>query len=78
MIRCKSERTEILHGVQNVVNTVLQFISKVKSKIDTCVDYTRLALTIEIQRLRKAFIDAKNRRVKLRYATELIKDSIKL
>jgi hypothetical protein len=36
-----SERTEVLHGEQNVVNTVLQFTSRAKSRIDACVDYTR-------------------------------------
>jgi hypothetical protein len=66
-----SERTEVLHGEQNVVNTVLQFISKAKSRIDACVDYTRPSLAVEIEELRKAFLDAKRRGVKLRYVTEI-------
>jgi two-component system, OmpR family, sensor histidine kinase VicK len=66
-----SERTEVLHGEQNVVNTVLQFTSKAKSRIDACVDYTRPSLAVEIEELRNAFIDAKRRGVKLRYVTEI-------
>jgi two-component system, OmpR family, sensor histidine kinase VicK len=66
-----SERTDVLHGEQNVVNTVLQFISKAKSRIDACVDYTRPSLAVEIEELRKAFLDAKRRGVRLRYVTEI-------
>src|ERR687887_846039 len=71
-----SERTEVLHGEQNVVNTVLQFTSKAKSRIDACIDYTRPSLVVEIEELRKAFLDAKNRAVRLRYVTEITEDNI--
>jgi hypothetical protein len=42
-----SERTEVLQGEQDVVNTVLQFTSKAKNRIDACVDYTRPSLVIK-------------------------------
>jgi two-component system, OmpR family, sensor histidine kinase VicK len=71
-----TERTEVLHGEQNVVNTVLQFTSKAKSRIDACVDYTRPLLAVEIEQLRKAFLDAKRRGVKLRYITEITEDNV--
>jgi two-component system, OmpR family, sensor histidine kinase VicK len=71
-----SERTEVLHGEQNVINTVLQFTSRAKSRIDACVDYTRPSLAVEIEQLRKAFLDAKERGVKLRYVTEITEDNV--
>ena len=71
-----SERTEVLHGEQNVVNTVLQFTSKAKSRIDGCVDQTRPSLAIGIEQLRKAFLDTKNRGVKLRYVTEVNENNV--
>jgi two-component system, OmpR family, sensor histidine kinase VicK len=71
-----TERTEVLHGEQSVVNTVLQFTSKAKSRIDACVDYTRPLLAVEIEQLRKAFLDAKRRGVKLRYITEITEDNV--
>jgi two-component system sensor histidine kinase VicK len=71
-----SERTEVLHGEQNVVNTMLQFTSKAKGRIDACIDYTRPSLAVEIEQLRKAFIDAKRRGVKLRYVTEITEDNV--
>jgi two-component system, OmpR family, sensor histidine kinase VicK len=71
-----SKRTEVLHGEQNVVNTVLRFTSKAKSRIDACVDYSRPSLTIEIEQLKKAFVDAKSRGVKLRYVTEITEDNV--
>jgi hypothetical protein len=66
-----SDRTEVLKGEQNVVNTVLQFVSNAKNGIDACIDYSRPYLAIEIERLKKAFLDARRRGVKLRYVTEI-------
>ena len=71
-----SERTEVLHGEQNVINTVLQFVSKTKSRIDACVDHTRPSLAIEIEQLKKVFLDAKNRGVSLRYVTEVTENNV--
>jgi two-component system, OmpR family, sensor histidine kinase VicK len=71
-----SERTEVLHGQQNVINTVLQFTSNAKSRIDACLDYSRPSLAIEIEQLKKAFLDAKSRGVKLRYGTEVTETNI--
>jgi two-component system, OmpR family, sensor histidine kinase VicK len=70
------EGTEVFYGVDKVMNTLLQFLSKTHGKIDACVDYTRPSLAIDIQILREAFLDAKKRGIKLRYATEINKDNI--
>src|SRR5918912_913220 len=78
--RRKSKRTpqvtQIFYGVKTVVNTVLQFLNQTDNKIDACVDQTRPSLTIEIDILKEAFLDAKKRGVKLRYITEITKDNL--
>jgi signal transduction histidine kinase len=71
-----NEGTQILYGQENVVIAVLQFTSKANIKIDACVDYTRPLLAIEIEELKKAFLDAKSRGVRLRYVTEITKGNI--
>jgi signal transduction histidine kinase len=71
-----SERTEVLHGEQNVVNTVLQFTFNAKSRIDACVDYTRPSLAIGIEELKKTFLDARGRGVRLSYVTEVTEDNV--
>ena len=70
------ERTEVLHGEQNVIRIELQFFSNSGCKIDTCMNYTRPALAITTEPVRNAFIEAKKRGVKLRYLTEITKDNI--
>ena len=70
------EGTEVIYGVDTVMNTVLQFLYQTDGKIDACVDYTRPSLAIDIVILKKAFLDAKKRGVKLRYVTEITKDNI--
>lgn len=67
---------EIIHGVENVVNSLLQIISNAKFRIDACLDYTRPYLAIEIKQLKDGLIKAKQRGVKLRYLTEITKDNL--
>jgi two-component system sensor histidine kinase VicK len=71
-----SERTEVLYGTQNVLDTEIQFFSNSHEKIDTCMNYTRPQLAIEIDSIKKAFIYAKNRGVRLRYLTEIAAENI--
>ncbi len=75
-IKNAEERTEVVYGIDNVINTVLQFLSETNNKIDACVDYTRPSLSIDFLALKNAFLNAKKRGVKLRYVTEITKDNI--
>jgi two-component system, OmpR family, sensor histidine kinase VicK len=75
-IKNGKERTEVVHGIDNVINIVLQFLSQTNNKIDACVDYTRPSLAIDFLALKNAFLNAKKRGVKLRYVTEITKDNI--
>lgn len=70
------QKTSIYYKPYNVINTVIEFIDKSSSKIDACVDYTRPSLIVEIAALKKAFVDAKDRGIKLRYVTEITGDNI--
>ena len=64
------------YGGGTVIDTVLQFLNKSNNIIYACVDQTRPSLTIDIVVLRKAFLDAKKRGVKLLYVTEITKDNL--
>ena len=75
-IKNTKERTEVVYGIDNVINIVLQFLSQTNNKIDACVDYTRPSLAIDFLALKNAFLNAKKRGVKLRYVTEITKDNI--
>ena len=75
-IKNTKERTEVVHGIDNVINIVLEFLSQTNNKIDACVDYTRPSLAIDFLALKNAFLNAKKRGVKLRYVTEITKDNI--
>ena len=72
----KKEDTMVLYGVDNVINTVLQFLNQTNDIINACVDYSRPSLAIEIDVLKEAFLNAKNRGVRLRYVTEITSDNI--
>jgi signal transduction histidine kinase len=68
-------QTEIIHGSENVVDRLVQFMYRAQLRIDVCVDNTRPGLAVEIRRLKDTFIDAKRRHVKIRYITEITKDN---
>ena len=71
-----AERTEVLYGTENVINEELQFFSKTKSRIDTCMDHTRPSLAIGIESIKRSFLDVKCRGVRLRYLTEITNANI--
>jgi two-component system, OmpR family, sensor histidine kinase VicK len=74
--KSRHKRTEILYGVDNVIDIELQFFSNSNIKIDTCMNYTRPQLAIVLEPIKKAFLDAKTRGVRLRYLSEITKDNI--
>ena len=70
------DRTEVLYGTDNVINNELRFFSETKIRIDTCMDYSRPALAIGIEAIRKSFVEAKRKGVQLRYLTEITNDNL--
>ncbi|MGB7679563.1 MAG: HAMP domain-containing sensor histidine kinase [Nitrososphaeraceae archaeon] len=70
------EKTKILYGSHRVIDMAIQFASNAEVKIDACVDYTRPSLILQIKEIKKAFYDAKERGIKLRYITEITADNV--
>jgi signal transduction histidine kinase len=70
------ETTNVSYGIENVMNTVLQFLYQTSKVIEACVDYTRPSLAIDIHVLRDAFLAARSKGVKLRYVTEINNENI--
>ena len=70
------EQTKILHGSDDVIDAMLQFASKAKSRIDACIDHTRPELAIGDVQLRKSFMNAKNAGIRLRCISEITKENI--
>jgi two-component system, OmpR family, sensor histidine kinase VicK len=71
-----AERTEVYCGAQDVIDAELRFFFNSKRRIDTCMNSTRPSLATGIESIKKSFVDAKSRGVKLRYLTEITKDNI--
>jgi two-component system, OmpR family, sensor histidine kinase VicK len=54
-----------LYGTDKVISEELQFFFKTKRQIDTCMDHTRPSFAIGIESIKRSFVDARNRGVKL-------------
>jgi signal transduction histidine kinase len=65
-----------LYGADNVIEAELEFFAKSNKYIDTCMNYTRPSLAVLLEPIRKAFLEAKRRGVRLRYLTEITSDNI--
>jgi two-component system, OmpR family, sensor histidine kinase VicK len=74
--RSTEETTKVFYGIENVMNTVLQFLYQSSNVIDACVDSTRPSLAVDILVLKKAFLAARSKGVKLRYVTEITEENI--
>jgi two-component system, OmpR family, sensor histidine kinase VicK len=70
------EKTKILYGSHGVIDMAIQFASNAENKIDACVDYTRPSLILQIKEIKKAFHNARERGIKLRYITEITADNV--
>jgi two-component system, OmpR family, sensor histidine kinase VicK len=70
-----SERTEVLHGEENVMNAILRFLSKAH-RIDFCGDHRAPSVAIGVEAYKKLLFDLRNRGIKLRYITEITKENI--
>jgi two-component system sensor histidine kinase VicK len=71
-----TERTEVLHGTENVISEELQFFARAKSCIDTCMEHTRPSLAIGIEPIKRSLVEARNRDVRLRYLTEITSENV--
>ena len=69
-------KSYVLYGVDKVIDAELEFFANSKKRIDTCMNYTRPSLAVILEPIKKAFLDAKGRGVKLRYLTEITHDNI--
>ena len=72
----KSEIVEVIQGDENVIETILSFISRDDTGIDAFVDQTRPAANMNNEQIRGAIIAAHSRGVKLRCITEITKSNI--
>jgi two-component system, OmpR family, sensor histidine kinase VicK len=66
-INNNNKKTEILFGNSNVISAELRFFLNSKKRIDTCMNYTRPQMAIVLEPMKKAFVDAKTKGVRLRY-----------
>jgi two-component system, OmpR family, sensor histidine kinase VicK len=71
-----SERTEIWYGVDNIISRSLEVLSRIQTTYDLCLDSTGVSPILEIEPIKKAYFELKNRAVKIRIITEITTQNI--
>ena len=70
------EKTEVLYNPEEMVNSALEFYSRIKYNTDICGDCLAPKLYMEFNPLWNAYLDVKNRGVKIRFITEITKENL--
>jgi two-component system, OmpR family, sensor histidine kinase VicK len=71
------EKTDVIHGADNIVNSTLQLYSIAKSTLNNCIDSNGPSiLMIPGHPIRRAHYEMKERGVKIKFITEITKDNI--
>lgn len=69
-------RIEVLHNTDNIIHTYLQALYNTKGRWDYCADIKALSKFFEIKSIKKALLDAKERRnIIIRFITEITSDN---
>ena len=72
----KEEKTLVYHGIEETNNVILNFVNNTKNKLDTCLDANGPSVMIDVQYIKEARINAKDRGVNFRYITDINKENI--
>lgn len=75
MVPRERDKLEVVHGEENVMDAILQFLSRTDN-IDCCYDYRAPSMGIEVEAYRKLLLNIKERGIKLRFLTDINKDNI--
>ncbi len=70
------EKTEVVYGVENVIQKGLQELSNVKQRADLCAASDGPSVIVATKPMLNAYIEAKKRGVTFRYITEITKENI--
>ncbi len=72
----EEEKTKVYHGTENANNIILNFVNNTRNKLDACLDANGPSVMTDVQSIKEARINAKDRGVNFRYITEITKDNL--
>jgi len=72
----KEEKTLVYDGIEETNKVILNFVNNTKNKLDACIDANGPSVMIEVQYIKEARINAKDRGVNFRYITDINKENI--
>ena len=71
------EKTEVIYGVENIIESTLGLLSTSKTSLDSCIDSNGPSmLLIPGHPIRNVHYDMKERGVKIRTITEITKENL--
>jgi hypothetical protein len=70
------EKTEVIYGIENIINITLNRFSLTKYRIDSCIDKSNPKTIITTEQIVNGIIENNRRDIKSRVITEVTKDNI--
>ena len=71
-----SETTEVIDGLDNIINKVMYTLSNVKECVDGCYDSTELCSIVTTEPIWKTLTELVKRGIKLRFITDIDRENI--
>jgi hypothetical protein len=70
------EKTEVIYGIQNIIQGTLERFSSTKVNIDSCIDPLNPSTIMSAKPIVEAITDGHRRGIKSRVITEITKDNL--
>jgi two-component system sensor histidine kinase VicK len=70
------ETTEVIDGIENVINKLNEGFSKIKEHFDNCIDHTCPSAYVSTKQVWDRCLELKDRGVNLRFITEVTKENV--
>ena len=70
------EKTEVLYGVENIIDNTRQYFDKIRERLDSVFDSTGPSILVKVDQIRHVAIKLNERGGKIRLITEITKENI--
>jgi hypothetical protein len=70
-VKTSGERTDILYGVENIIDFTIQSLSLVEYSFDVCTDSNGPSVILSSEKIKNAYYGLRKKGVKIRFVAEI-------
>jgi hypothetical protein len=70
-VKTSGERTDILYGVENIIDFTIQSLSLIERRFDVCTDSNGPSVILSAEKIKNAYYGLIKKGVKIRFVAEI-------